>query len=265
MSPASFFLFLKKECLLRTSGTIFSAAAARFFMLTNCVWLSLILACPASIAQAAQQERVLRLDSDIHIHADTTLSVKERITIFSTGDHVKRGIIREFPAWFTDDINHKVRLHYLDLDVSRDGQKENFNLQLEGDTYRLYIGAPHKELTPGEHRYDISYMVLRRLQYFNSYDLLVWNVTGPKWGMPVERITATVSLPKLTRPILRYKAYINGQGSKGVDFDVHFPQRGRAVFTLLRPLKSDEDFSIAVAWPKGLVNEPTALEYYDNN
>ncbi len=264
MSPAFFSFRRKEESFLRTSGAIFRAPAARLITFAVCTLLSLFLLFTVSSAQAQQQERVLRLDSEIHIKVDTTLAVKEHITIFSTGKHFKRGIIREFPAWFTDDINHKVLLHYLDIVVTRDGQKENAFLQKEGDNYRIYIGDAQKELPPGEHSYEISYTVLRRLQYFNSYDLLVWNVTGSNWGIPVEHITATVSLPRTTRPILRYKAYINGQGTKGVDFDVQFPERGFAVFTLLRPLKPEEDFSVAVAWPKGLVQEPTALEYYDN-
>lgn len=248
----------------RPSSTTYEGCAAallpRLFLFT-CA----LLLCPVSVALAKKQERILAMDSNIQINADTALTIQERIRILSSGDKVKRGIIREFPAWFTDDLHYKIFLRYLDVTVTRDGKKEPFAFRLEGDTYRLYIGDAHTELTPGEHRYAISYTVLRKLQYFTTYDLLLWNVTGSDWGMPVDRLTATVSLPRLTRPILRYSADINGQGKDGVDFSVAFPERGRAVFTLLRPLQPQEDFSIAVAWPKGLVQEPTAMQYYDNN
>ena len=263
-NPASRPPFSKTTLLWPCIGDRLLAPSASF-----CLFLAaavLLLSGLSSPASASETERVLDLQSTIQIHADTSLSIRENISVFAAGDKIKRGIIRELPAWFDDDLNYKVNLQYLDFEVTRDGKEEPFFFRREGDSYRLYIGDAHASLPIGKHDYTISYNVLRRLQYFNSYDMLLWSVTGPAWGMPVEKITATVSLPRLSRPILRYSAYVDGkQGTSGTDFSALFPKRGQAVFTLLRPLKQDEDFSIAVAWPKGLVNEPTAMQYYENN
>jgi hypothetical protein len=52
----------------------------------------------------AQEERIDNFVSDIVIHPDSTLTVTETITVTSTGDTIKRGIVREFPTIYRSRI-----------------------------------------------------------------------------------------------------------------------------------------------------------------
>ena len=94
--------------------------------------------------------------------------------------------------------------------------------------------------------------------FFKDFDELYWNVTGNGWTFPIDRAEAVIELPAGAK-ILRYAAYTGYQGERGHDVTVQ-PGDHDIVFQTTRGLAPKEGLTVAVAWPKGVVHEPTGQE-----
>ena len=217
-------------------------------------WLACILLAPAALAQ----ERLLRFESDITVNADASLTVTETIAIQAEGVEFRRGIVRDFPTKYEDRYGNTVIVAFDVERVLRDGQLENFRLESLRNGVRVRIGNANAFLERGSHTYSISYRTTRQLAFFEDFDELYWNVTGNGWDLPIDEVEARVQLPGGAR-VVRQAAYTGPQGSRGQDF-VSFERGGVWTFRTTRGLGPREGLTIALAWPKGIVAEPTAAE-----
>ena len=113
-------------------------------------------------------------------------------------------------------------------------------------------------MRPGVYTYTIRYRADRELGFFQDFDELYWNVTGNGWTFPIDRAEAYIELPAGAK-ILKYAAYTGYQGDRGHDVTVQ-PGDHDLVFKTTRGLAPKEGLTVAVAWPKGVVHEPSSQE-----
>ncbi len=113
-------------------------------------------------------------------------------------------------------------------------------------------------LRPGEYTYTIKYRVDRELGFFKDFDELYWNVTGNGWTFAIDRAEAVIELPPGAK-ILQSAAYTGYQGARGQDFTVQAGDHD-IVFKTTRRLAPRQGLTVAVAWPKGVVHEPSGQE-----
>ena len=62
----------------------------------------------AGTAQAQNDERILHYHSDITVHADGGMTVRETIRVNVLGQQIRRGIYRDFPTTYRDSHGNKV-------------------------------------------------------------------------------------------------------------------------------------------------------------
>ncbi len=198
-------------------------------------------------------------DSRIIVHADASMTVTETITVTSTGEEIKRGIIRDFPTRYRDRYGNAVRVGFEIVEIRRDGQPEPYHTEKVDNGVKIYLGQKDVLLQPGRHTYTITYKTDRQLGFFQDYDELYWNVTGTGWTFPIDKAKAVVELPPGAK-ILQYAAYTGPQGAQGQDFRVDYDRAGNIVFTSTTGLGRREGLTFAVAWPKGIVQAPSARE-----
>ena len=113
---------------------------------------------------------------------------------------------------------------------------------------------------PGEHRYSIRYRATRQLGLFKDYDELYWNVTGNGWVFPIDarRSAHPPAQAGHVRPArLLYRA-------PGLDRAAtpRWSRKSRARSPSARPRRSApyEGLTVAVAFPKGVVAEPSEAQ-----
>ncbi|MFA5110486.1 MAG: DUF2207 domain-containing protein [Desulfobaccales bacterium] len=224
------------------------------------VWLA--LAVPGLLAgagmAAAQSERILNFRSVIAVHPDASLTVSENITVRATGREIKRGLVRDFPTTYKDRLGNTVMVGFEVEEVLRDGRPEPYHTQSAANGVKIYIGKKDVLLRSGVYTYTITYRVDRELGFFKDFDELYWNVTGNGWTFPIDRAEAVIQLPPGAK-ILRYAAYTGYQGERGHDFTAQ-PGDRDILFKTTRGLAPREGLTVAVAWPKGVVREPTSQE-----
>jgi uncharacterized membrane protein YgcG len=216
----------------------------------------------AGLAPAlAQSERILDFQSVIVVHPDAAMTVTEHITVQATGHEIKRGIIRDFPTTYQDRLGNTVTVDFNVVGVMRDGQPEPYHIQPVSNGVKIYIGQKDMFLKSGVYTYTIRYRTARELGFFKDFDELYWNVTGNGWTFPIDRAEAIIELPTGAK-ILRYAAYTGYQGGRGHDVTIK-PGDHDIVFKTTRGLAPREGLTVAVAWPKGVVHEPSSQEKVD--
>jgi uncharacterized membrane protein YgcG len=231
----------------------------KFFLLLPTVLLSLLFLGPLSHGAIPQRtERILSFHSDIEVLQNTTMIVAETITVYSTGNEIKRGIYRDFPTRYTDRYGQHYVVDFKVEEVLLDGKPESYHFEDLSNGTRIYIGRQDVFLKPGTYTYTIRYSTGRQLGFFKDHDELYWNVTGNSWSFPIDRASATVQLPGVAEDkILEVDAYTGFTGGKGKDFFASTSSPGTVLFQTKRPLKPGEGLTIVVTWPKGYVAEPT--------
>jgi len=211
-----------------------------------------------SPAEGRTKEGITDFSSHILINADSSLTVTETITVVARGRRIKRGIYRDFPTDYKDRTGNTVRVGFILKQVLRDGQPEPHHQQRTARGIRVYLGDKDVFLSPGVYTYQITYRTTFQLGFFKDYDELYWNVTGNDWEFPLEKVKAVIDLPPGAGSI-RKTAYTGPRGAKGQDYTVT-EDGATVIFAATRPLKTGEGLTIALAWPKGYVAEPTFMQ-----
>ncbi len=207
---------------------------------------------------SAQSERILNFKSLIVVNRDASMTVTEDITVEANRREIKRGIVRDFPTTYRDRLGNTVKVGFQLEEVLRDGRPEPYHTQSAANGIKIYIGKKDVFLQPGEYTYTIRYRVDRELGFFKDFDELYWNVTGNGWTFAIDRAEAYIDLPPGAK-ILKYAAYTGYQGGRGHDFTVQTGDHDM-VFKTTRRLAPREGLTVAVAWPKGVVHEPSGQE-----
>jgi uncharacterized membrane protein YgcG len=222
-------------------------------------WLLLVLLTQSVFAD----ERILSYHSDIRIQPDGSINVTETIEVNAEGNKIKRGIYRDFPTVYRDRFNNRHRVVFQPLSVTRNGFSEDWHTKELSNGVRVYAGSSNRTIEPGRHRYTIEYRSTRQLGFFEDFDELYWNVTGNDWAFAIDQASATVHLPHdVSFDSLALDFYTGPQGAKDKQATGSV-RDGRSIeFFTTAALAPHEGMTIAVAFPKGLVPEPTPMQRF---
>jgi hypothetical protein len=222
--------------------------------------LTIAVAWPKGVVH---EPRILNFKSVVVVHPDASMTVTEDITVKATGREIEWGMVRYIPTTYRNPQGTKsFKVGFELLAVLRDGQTEPYHIGSYHNGVKIYLGQTKGFLPLGIYTYTIRYRVDRELAFLKDYDELVWNVTGNRWTFPIDRAEAVIQLPPGAK-ILKYAGYYTGyQGDRGGDFTVQAGDRDIA-FKTTRGLGPTEGLTIWVAWPKGVVHEPSGLEKAD--
>lgn len=219
-------------------------------------------------AQAAQgsspvsgTEGIISFDSDITVNQDSTLLVRESITVLASGERIKHGICRDLITDYADRFSNPYQIHFEVGSVNRDDQPDDYHLEKIAKGLRICLGDRSDQLSPGEHTYELTYAVNRVLGFFPDYDELYWNVTGNGWKFPIQATTATVHLARGIAPeAILLDGYTGSQGSAGNDFTASADRQSTATFRATRALAPAEALTLVIRWPKGFVHSITEAQ-----
>lgn len=222
--------------------------------------LFILLAIGATVTVQAQEgERILSFNSDITIHKDASMSVRETIRVVAEGNQIKRGIFRDFPTQYSDRFGNRINVGFQVESVTRDGQTEEFRIESLSNGKRVRIGKGSVFLTPGKYEYTIVYRTTRQLGFFEEHDELYWNVTGTGWDFPIDTATATLHFPEtVDTASVRAEGYTGPQGSTSTNYIARIDSNSPTVhFETTRPLERRQGLTIVASWPKGHVIPPS--------
>jgi predicted membrane protein DUF2207 len=226
------------------------------------VWplLALLAALLPTTAQA--EERILFYGSDIQVRPDASLEVTETIRVRAEGVAINHGIYREFPTRYSAGVGREMRVGFEVEEVKRDGASEPWSTEgmhngVMHNGVRIRIGDKDRTIEPGEHAYLIRYRTTRQIGYFKDFDELYYNAVGTGWMFPIDVAEARIRLPSPV-PLGKRTLYTGPQGSTASNAEVVAEEPGDITVRTTTPLGAYEGLTVAVAWPKGVVPEPSA-------
>ena len=206
-------------------------------------------------------ERILNYPSDILILEDGRITVTETIKVRAEGTNIRRGIYRDFPTSYIDRQGNNFRVGFDVIDVQRNNSTEAFHTENRANGVRIYIGSSSRMLSTGVHTYRLRFRTTRQIGFFDDFDELYWNVTGTDWIFPIDHASTSIELPQAVEAgDLRNAFYTGTQGSVGKDATIRIVNARKIEFETTRKLQAREGLSVAVGFPKGLVQEPTFSE-----
>jgi uncharacterized membrane protein YgcG len=184
-----------------------------------------------------------------------SVDVTENITMQFVGGPW-HGINRYIPVEYSGPrgLNYTLFLDVKDI-TDETGAKLRFETSRERHYLNLKIYIPNAD--DSTRTISIHYTVSDALKFFDDHDEFYWNVTGDEWSIPIESAGAHIVLPDGAAN-LRAKAFTGAYRSTGRDADVQVSGTGVDVQTR-DPLPLHEGLTVAVAFDKGAVREPTAL------
>jgi len=222
------------------------------------VLMTVSIPAPAAVDRV---ERILRFDSESWIHRDGSLTVRETIEVNAARYNIRHGIYRDFPTTYNDRMGTRYTVGFDIEEITRDGRREPYHTEMLSNGVRVYIGSKDMDLPPGHYVYTITYRTDRQLYFGKDFDELYWNVTGNDWKFPIMLARAIIHLPDGAR-VRDYSAYTGPMGAKGQDFTYTPLVDGAVRFQTTRPLGPGEGLTVAVSWPLGYIDRPTAAQKF---
>ena len=203
------------------------------------------------------QERITNDDVAIDVQQDADFIVTESISVISEGRKIRRGIFRDLPR-FKMDEGAKIPYQYKILSVTRNGQREPFSRQSDGNAKQIRIGDPDYFLPRGAHDYVITYEVKNEVRYFDDFDEVYWNAIGTYWDFPIDKGAASIRFPQSIVP-LELNCYTGRYGSS--DSQCQMSRDGQTFkVEALQPLKRREGMAVSIKFNKGIIDPPSQAD-----
>ncbi|NQY97016.1 MAG: DUF2207 domain-containing protein [Henriciella sp.] len=205
---------------------------------------------------AFAQEEIRSFDVLIEVEKDGDIVVTETLQVNVEGRDIRRGIFRDLPANYRDEDGPGTLPYRYDiLSVRKDGEREPYTRELNGNAVQIRIGDPDVYLDYRVHRYEIRYRVKNMIRYNDSFDELYWNATGSYWLFPINQASAEIRFPE-GASLIEQNGYTGPLGSQARDYA--YERRGAShIFRTTQPLGIREGLSVSVKIEKGLIDPPS--------
>lgn len=224
-------------------------------LIVSVVFLFLQVPKISALEVAQVPESIMRLDSDITINQDTSLSITEKIIYFTPED--KHGIYRYIPEKYRRN-GSIVSNQVFDISVKDlTGRNIPFQSNRGDGNLTLKIGDPEITFT-GAKIYVISYRVTKAVLKQKDFDELYWDITGEGWKFPIGAASVTVHSP--FAKVTETKCFTGAFGSTESDCDQGLIDGG-VVSSKTTPTNNGENFTVAIKLdPKNVLIFPTVSE-----
>jgi uncharacterized membrane protein YgcG len=222
----------------------------RFFL-----YLLSLLSCLASPI-LARELKIERFDAQIAVLPDSSVNITESITVHFIGGPW-HGLYRMIPVQY---VTPQGMNYSLFVSVTRITDGADHDLKYDSSRVRHYrrlkIYVP--DANNSVQTIKIQYTVSDALRFHEDFDEFYWNVTGDEWDVPIGDASASVALPVNAQNI-RTNVFTGAYGSSAKNAKAEVVGNGVSVRTTA-PLGYHEGLTIAIAFDKGAVREPNALD-----
>lgn len=202
-----------------------------------------------------QTERIKHFGSIIVVNKDASIDVTETLSVYANGNQIKRGIVRWLPTRYVDSYGVARNTNYQIKSIEMNNVPVPYHTQFQNNQFVVYIGDKNLFLEPGIYTYRINYHVNNAVNFFKDGTELYWNITGHGWTFPIEKVDAKVQLPAEAN-ISNYSGYTGKVGEKSTNFIARKKTDNQVIFVSTKSLQPGEGLTVAVAWPKGIINKP---------
>ncbi len=207
-------------------------------------------------------EQINGFKTNIVVQEDGIIIIQE-IIVYDFGVPLKHGIYRNIPYQYDNKYGQRnLKIKVISV-TNWDGEPVNYLAsKIDNGLYSIKIGDVNKTVN-GEKVYILTYQVDGALNYFNDHDELYWNVTGNDWLVKMQGlIQAQIELPDnfLEQDKINYDCYTGIEGAQEKDCRLEWADNKLKVVYTKPELLAGQGLTVALGWPKGLVEEPSTKD-----
>lgn len=130
-------------------------------------------------------------DSQLVVQTDGRVAVTETIEVnFNDPLH---GIYRDIPLRYRTPAGIRY-MKLIPASIALNGRATQYQIIESDDVLRFKIGNPDQRIS-GKQIYTLRYVAEGIINTYPDYDELGWNVTGNNWEVPINKVTASLTLP----------------------------------------------------------------------
>ena len=216
----------------------------------------LLVIAPRSPSLTGKQLVIEDFHAEVIVMPDSSVDVTETIHphFYGAGWH---GLYRTIPVEYVtpQGFNYSLFLSIKSItDDSGRALKYESSRERHYRKFKIYIPNPDNSVQTVNIRYTVS----DALRFFEDHDEFYWNVTGDEWTVPIQSASAHIVLPESTSHI-RANTFTGSYGSRAHDASVEVAANAVEVRST-EPLQIRQGLTVAVAFDKGTVHEPTAAD-----
>lgn len=209
-----------------------------------------------TVLSAQAEEEIRRFDVEIEVEKDGDIVVTETIAVNVEGREIRRGIYRELPAFYEDDDGTgTLPYRYNVLSIRKDGRREPYDRERNGNAVVIRIGDPDRYLDYRVHTYEIRYRVKNQIRHFEDRDELYWNATGSYWLFPIRAASARITLPDGAE-VTQTDFYTGAFGASEQNANYRRVD-GAHVVSTTEPLGVREGLTVSFSLAKGAIDPPS--------
>lgn len=187
---------------------------------------------------------ITQFDSEISIEKDTSLLVKETMSVNFPDE--RHGIFRVIPIVYSAK-GKTMRAGFKVLSITDEfGDLYKYEQSRQGQSVRLKIGDSDKTVT-GVNTYVITYQISKVIQRFEDHDEVYWNVTGSEWDTDI--LTSSATVASRYAEIKKVDCFA-GTFASTEKFCTSTFNKENAEFSSTDRLGSGRDFTVVVALDK---------------
>ncbi len=122
------------------------------------------------------------------------IHIDEEITVVANGKKLQNGLIKILPKFSTSRSKVRKKIDIDLLSVSINDEIVPHILEEIGD--KIYIKPKEKyTLTPGVYNYKFSYILDRKLWYYDDFTEFYWDISGGYFNLVIGSANAIISIP----------------------------------------------------------------------
>ncbi len=213
--------------------------------------------------QTPPSERILNYDSRILVKNNGLLEVTENIRIVCGPEKINNGLWRRFSKFHESSIKIKTprpTKRIVEITTSSmDGEAVPTRMTESSSTLWVHWGPQEKYLAPGEHVFELSYVLDRQIHRGTEMEQLFWSVRGYDWPYPIEKVNITIEYPAEAR-LLQSSFAEEGSHSRN-KLTVNTIKPGLIQATSKNILISGQSLVVHLGWHVGTLSAPSPMRW----
>lgn len=140
-------------------------------------------------------EHIPYLMNSIEVLPSGLVKFEETIVVVADGNKLSRGLTKILPQTVYNSEGSAQSLDYSVIGVRVNDMPVDYHLTSDGEN-ALLVPEEDYRLSPGIYTYKFEYLVDNLLWDYGSYYQLYWDVGGGGWNLVVDRLGASLNLPR---------------------------------------------------------------------
>lgn len=212
----------------------------------------------SSFAYYTENWEIKNFHSEISINSDGKVEITENILADFTNE-AHKGLGRSIPYKYTGLETVNAKLDFVSA-TNEKGFSWNNDIYRENGYLNIDMYEPTGKMLNSEAIFIPKYTAKKVIGFFEEHDEFYWNVNGTEWVVPIQKLTAKISLPKsFSKDKLKTTCYTGGYGSTEQNCKISFPDNQTVNFETTKPLSPYENLTIVIGMPKGTITPPSTF------